>query len=95
MIDRVLSYVQSVLAGEVKGDSAIGRYLMDTLGGSIDELEKGGFHSSLQVWVPLNVTHCHQSLMPNYIQDTLMISYLANLVRAQAEVSARLALVTT
>lgn len=28
-------------------------------------------------------------------QDTLMISYLANLVRAQAEVSSRLALVTS
>jgi translation initiation factor 3 subunit F len=28
-----------------------------------------------------------------YIQDTLMVSYLANLVRSQAEVTARLALV--
>lgn len=28
------------------------------------------------------------------LQDTLMMSYLANLVRAQAEVSSRLALVT-
>lgn len=49
MIDRVLSYVQSVLRGEVKGDPAVGRYLMDTLGGSTDDLEKGGFHASLQV----------------------------------------------
>jgi len=75
MLDRVLAYVRSVLAGEVKGDAAIGRYLMDTLGASTTELEKGGFNTSLQ--------------------DTLMVSYLANLVRAQAEVSARLALVTT
>ncbi|KAF8897796.1 Mov34-domain-containing protein [Infundibulicybe gibba] len=71
MLDRVLAYVRSVLAGEVKGDAAVGRYLMDTLGTSTDDLEKGGFNASLQ--------------------DTLMISYLANLVRSQAEVSARLA----
>jgi len=74
MLDRVLSYVRSVLAGEKQGDPAIGRYLMDTLGASTDDLEKGGFNASLQ--------------------DTLMISYLANLVRSQAEVSSRLALTT-
>ncbi|KAI0940106.1 hypothetical protein AcW1_004916 [Taiwanofungus camphoratus] len=74
MLDRVLSYVQSVLAGEVRGNSAVGRYLMDALGASTEDPEKGGFNASLQ--------------------DTLMVSYLANLVRSQAEVSARLALVT-
>ncbi|OBZ70043.1 Eukaryotic translation initiation factor 3 subunit F [Grifola frondosa] len=74
MLERVLSYVQSVLSGEVKGDPAVGRYLMDALGPSTEDLERGGFNSSLQ--------------------DTLMVSYLANLVRSQAEVSSRLALVT-
>lgn len=49
MLDRVLSYVRSVLSGEVKGDPAVGRYLMDTLGASTDDLEKGGFNASLQV----------------------------------------------
>jgi len=72
MLDRVLEYVRAVLAGEKKGDAAVGRYLMDTLGVSTHDLEKGGFNASLQ--------------------DTLMISYLANLVRSQAEVSSRLAL---
>lgn len=75
MLDRVLAYVQSVLRGETKGDPAIGRYLMDTLGTSVGVGEEvGGFNGSLQ--------------------DTLMVSYLANLVRSQAEVSARLALTT-
>ncbi|KAJ7791674.1 JAB1/Mov34/MPN/PAD-1 ubiquitin protease-domain-containing protein [Mycena olivaceomarginata] len=78
MLDRVLGYVRQVLAGEIEGDKALGRYLMDTLGVAAIG-EKGGedkaFNASLQ--------------------DTLMISYLANLVRAQAEVSARLALVTS
>lgn len=72
MLERVLTYVRSVLAGEVEGDAAVGRYLMDTLGSSTDDLEQGGFNASLQ--------------------DALMVSYLANLVRSQAEVSARLAL---
>jgi len=72
MLERVLTYVRAVLSGEKNGDPAIGRYLMDTLGASTDDLEKGGFSASLQ--------------------DTLMISYLANLVRSQAEVSSRLAL---
>ncbi|KZT24576.1 Mov34-domain-containing protein [Neolentinus lepideus HHB14362 ss-1] len=74
MLDRVLGYVRSVLSGEVKGDPAVGRYLMDTFGADTGELEKGGFRDSLQ--------------------DTLMVSYLAELVRSQAEVSSRLALVT-
>jgi len=74
MLDRVLTYVRSVLSGEVNGDPAVGRYLMDTLGASTDDLEKGGFNASLQ--------------------DTLMVSYLANLVRSQAEISSRLALIT-
>ena len=49
MLDRVLTYVRAVLSGEKKGDPAIGRYLMDTLGASTDDLEKGGFNASLQV----------------------------------------------
>ena len=49
MLDRVLSYVQAVLSGEKKGDPAIGRYLMDTLGASTGDLEKSGFNASLQV----------------------------------------------
>ncbi|KAJ6515543.1 JAB1/Mov34/MPN/PAD-1 ubiquitin protease-domain-containing protein [Mycena sanguinolenta] len=95
MIDRVLAYVRQVLAGEVEGDKALGRYLMDTLGVAAIG-EKGGedkaFNASLQVRFLVSV-FCSTAEM--CAQDTLMISYLANLVRAQAEVSARLALVTS
>ncbi|KAI5118024.1 hypothetical protein M0805_004889 [Coniferiporia weirii] len=75
MLDRVLTYVRSVIAGETKGDPEIGRYLLETFSTSTEGLDQGSFASSLQ--------------------DTLVISYLANLVRAQAEVSARLQLVTS
>ena len=56
MLDRVLAYVRSVLSGEIKGDPAIGRYLMDTFGASTDGLEKGGFNASLQVRYRENYT---------------------------------------
>ena len=51
MLDSVLAYVKGVLAGERKGDPAVGRYLMDALGAGIGtgDLEKGGFNASLQV----------------------------------------------
>jgi hypothetical protein len=53
MVDRVLSYVRSVLAGEVEGDVAVGRYLMDTLSMSTAGIEKGKleglFNAHLQV----------------------------------------------
>jgi translation initiation factor 3 subunit F len=92
MLERVLTYVRAVLSGEKNGDPAIGRYLMDTLGASTDDLEKGGFNASLQVRVQkiLTLKYTHHVLFCT--QDTLMISYLANLVRSQAEVSSRLAL---
>ena len=90
MLDRVLAYVQSVLSGEVKGDSAVGRYLMDALGPDSEDLEKGEFNSHLQVRASHQRPRTHAD---SPLQDTLLVSYLANLVRSQAEVSARLALV--
>lgn len=95
MLDRVLAYAQGAAAGK-PADAALGRYLMDALGGGTEELGRGGFTSSLQVRsviLGLGMIQPYQQLMPSE-QDTLMMSYLANLVRAQAEVSARLALVT-
>lgn len=48
MLDRVLAYAQEAAAGN-PADAALGRYLMDALGGGAEELGKGGFTSSLQV----------------------------------------------
>lgn len=49
MLDRVLGYVQSVVAGKTLGDPEVGKYLLDTFGTSTEGLEKAGFASSLQV----------------------------------------------
>jgi len=78
MLDRVLGYVKSVLSGEVQGNIAVGRYLLDTLSTAAPALEKGKL----------------EHLFNSHLQDTLMISYLGNLVRSQVEVSSRLTLVT-
>jgi hypothetical protein len=49
MLERIHTYVQAVLKGERKGDPAVGRYLMDHLGTTTAELEKGAFVGNLQV----------------------------------------------
>ena len=98
MIDRMLVYVRQVISGEVEGNEKIGKYLLDTLsetsdssGGQLDTL----FNSHLQVSIHL---YRHYPSSPNESfptnQDTLMVSYLASLVRSQVEVSTRLALVS-
>ena len=91
MLDRVLTYVRSVIAGKTKGDPAIGRYLLDTFSTSTDGLDQGSFATSLQVRFRASSV---DFVLTVASQDTLMVSYLANLIRSQAEVSSRLQLVT-
>ena len=77
-LERVLSYVRKVLAGEVEGDKAVGRFLSDTIG-----VVPAGLDSSVL-----------DTLFNSHLQDVFMVSYLAKTVRAQAEVSTRLTLMT-
>ena len=77
-LDRVLTYVRRVLAGEVEGDKAVGRYLSDTIG-----VVPAGLVESLL-----------ESLFQSHLQDVFMVSYLSKLVSAQAEMSTRLVLLT-
>jgi len=76
MIDRVLAYVQSVTSGKVQGDERVGRQLLGTLSATVEGLEKGRL----------------ESLFNSHLQDTLMMSYITNLVRSQVEISSRLIL---
>jgi len=80
MIDRVLAYVKRVINGEIEGNEKIGKYLLDTLSETSDSagVDKGQL----------------DTLFNSHLQDTLMVSYLASLVRSQVEVSTRLALVS-
>jgi len=80
MIDRLLTYVRQVIKGEVEGNEQIGKYLLDAL----REASQGVGVDKGQL----------EGLFNAHLQDTLMVSYLANLIRSQVEVSTRLALVT-
>jgi translation initiation factor 3 subunit F len=94
MIDRVQAYIQGVIQGEMEGDASIGRFLLDTLNATTEGLEKGKLESLFNIHVQVWFFELALNRMANPSQDTLMVSYLANLVRSQAEVSSRLTLVT-
>lgn len=74
LIDQCLAYVQSVNAGQTKGDVEVGRYLLEGLGrwSATGNEDEGGVKAGLQ--------------------DSLTVSFLANLVRSQVELAGRLAL---
>ena len=73
MLDRVLEYAQEAAAGN-PADAALGRYLMDALGGGAEELGKGGFASSLQVCFLLYLVGCTISfeICTGHINDVLL-----------------------
>ena len=90
MVDRVLAYVQSVLAGEIEGDASLGQLLLNTLNQSTRGLEldgaaAGGVGGGSGAGVGGGGT---------FVQDMLMMSYLSNLIRSQVEVGARLAMIS-
>lgn len=77
-LERVLTYVRKVLAGEIEGDKAVGRYLSDTIG-----VVPAGMDDSVL-----------DSLFQSHLQDVFMVSYLAKVISAQAELSSRLTLLS-
>lgn len=85
-LQRVLQYVRDVLDGKRAGDPNVGRFVMDAvstvpIGTGADKSGAGGA-SELD------------TLFNSHLQDVLMVSYLANVIRAQAEISSRLTLLT-
>lgn len=84
---RVLQYVREVLDGKRKGDPVVGRYVIDAvstvpIAATVDKSGATSGASDLE------------TLFNSHLQDVLMVSYLANVVRAQAEVAGRLTLLT-
>lgn len=85
MLNRVLTYVRSVIAGETKGDPAIGRYLLETFATSTEGLDQGSFASSLQVRPSL-----HYALTHTYISSLITAGYTHDfLPREPHQVSSR------
>ncbi|PWN34179.1 Mov34-domain-containing protein [Meira miltonrushii] len=84
---RVLQYVREVLDGKRKGDPIVGRYVIDAvstvpIAATVDKSGATTGASDLE------------TLFNSHLQDVLMVSYLANVVRSQAEIAGRLTLLT-
>lgn len=78
---RVLAYVKNVIEGKVKGDEVVGKYLFDTIARIPIGSSTAEGKNVGEIW-----NSC--------LQDVLMVSYLSNIVRAQAEVASRLTLLS-
>lgn len=88
---RVLSYVQAVVKGEQEGDPVVGRFILD----AIAKVPVGSAYSNTSredgESQPSSSTQLEE-LFNSHLQDVLMVSYLANLIRGQAEISSRITL---
>jgi translation initiation factor 3 subunit F len=83
-LKRVLQYVREVIEGKRKGDPVVGRYVIDAV-------------STVPIGNGLDATSGAselETLFNSHLQDVLMVSYLANAVRSQAELAGRLTLLT-
>ena len=98
MLERVSNYVQSVLDEEAEPSSALGQFLMNTLSlapkVSAADIERDLYVLYVSPFPLLFAggivltSMCHSN---NHIQDVLVVSYLANTIRTQIDLSNRLA----
>ncbi|TIB79248.1 Mov34-domain-containing protein [Wallemia mellicola] len=75
-IDEVLAYVEKVVSGEVEGDAVVGKALLSAVQSLSTRFEEGDLNKILDA----------------HIQDTKAVSYLADLIRTQADIASRLSL---
>lgn len=90
MLERVSNYVSAVLDEEAEPSSALGQFLLNalSLAPKVDpvDVERDLYVHSLGVFSP-RTDFCYSN---NHIQDVLVISYLANTIRTQIDLSNRL-----
>ena len=90
MLERVSTYVEAVIEEEAPRSSALGQFLLNALAlaPKVDpadiERDLYGVTSSVQL---IMLTRCSN----NHVQDVLVVSYLANTIRTQIDLSNRLA----
>lgn len=93
MIDRVSRYVESVIDEEAPASTALGQFLLNALA-LAPKVEPADIERDLYVFITIiclllifMLTKCSN----NHIQDVLVVSYLANTIRTQMDLSNRLA----
>ena len=96
MLDRVSKYVEAVIEEETPASSALGQFLLNALALAPkvepEDIERDLYvkiHDIARIPCPRRalLTSCSN----NHIQDVLVISYLANTIRTQIDLSNRLA----
>jgi translation initiation factor 3 subunit F len=95
MIDRVSRYVESVMDEEAPASTALGQFLLNALA-LAPKVEPADIERDLyvipspRIITPMNRL-ANNIRSNNHIQDVLVVSYLANTIRTQMELSNRLA----
>ena len=92
MLERVSNYVSNVLDEEAEPSSALGQFLINTLA-LAPKVEPEDIERDLYVaFLPLLTVESPLTVNSNnHIQDVLLVSYLANTIRTQIDLSNRLA----
>ncbi|MBW0500364.1 hypothetical protein O181_040079 [Austropuccinia psidii MF-1] len=92
MLDQVYDYVQKVNKGEIKGNNQLGKFLLDTMSSLPISLTR----AQSKVSTKGNEAYAEfEDDFQSHIADVLMVSYVANLVRDQVEISSRLNLLVS
>ena len=93
MLDRVSKYVEAVIEEEAPPSSALGQFLLNALAlaPKVDpaDIERDLYAEALEY--PIFISKMLIMCSNNHIQDVLVVSYLANTVRTQIDLSNRLA----
>lgn len=93
MLDRVSKYVEAVIEEEAPPSSALGQFLLNALA-LAPKVDPADIERDLYIDAPSLAIINSQRLIVysnNHIQDVLVVSYLANTVRTQIDLSNRLA----
>lgn len=90
MLERVSKYVEAVIEEEAPPSSALGQFLLNALA-LAPKVDPADIERDLYANILLMTETLLMLFSNNHIQDVLVVSYLANTIRTQIDLSSRLA----